>query len=71
MAIVAELENAESRGLVAADYDAAALFTALHSGDASASVDSQLTRMTIRFVDHVHHGRVDPRTLGFALPRAA
>ena len=71
MAMVAELRNAESRGLVAADYDGAALFAALRSGDASASVESQLTRMSMRFVDHVQHGRVDPRTLGFALPRAA
>lgn len=71
MAMVAELQNAESRGLVAADYDGAALFAALHSGDASASVDSQLTRVSMRFVEHVHHGRVDPRTLGFALPHGA
>lgn len=70
MALVAELEGAESRGLSPADYDAAQLFAALHSGDTSANVDARLTRMAMRFVDHVHNGRVDPRTLGFALPSA-
>jgi murein L,D-transpeptidase YcbB/YkuD len=71
MAIVAELEGAESRGLWAADYDAAPLSAALHSGETSASVDARLTRMAMRFVDHVHNGRVDPRTLSFALPHPA
>jgi murein L,D-transpeptidase YcbB/YkuD len=70
MAIMAELESAESRGLSAADYEVAPLAAALHSGDTSASVDARLTRMAMRFVDHVHNGRVDPRTLGFALPHA-
>ncbi|MBK5188214.1 MAG: L,D-transpeptidase family protein [Gemmatimonadaceae bacterium] len=78
-ALLTELGQADRRGLIPSDYDAGSLSNALRSPgsgvrdeppDAKAlRADAWLTLSAMRFADHVARGRVDPRALGFALPR--
>lgn len=74
-AMLAELIGAEARGLRQADYDGESLRAEF--GDTMAEhtrtelerlrTDVWLTMSAMRFMDHLHRGRVDPRRLGFAL----
>lgn len=75
--MVALLERAQARGLRPADYQAAVLRRELdaHLGGATgpnelAEFDRSLSRSVLRLLDHLHTGRVDPRTLGFAIPES-
>jgi len=69
---IALLNDAASDGLIAADYDAAALATAasaplpLPAPEAS-RLDVHLTASMLRFFRHLHHGRVDPRSIGIQI----
>jgi murein L,D-transpeptidase YcbB/YkuD len=78
--LLTELGEAENRGLRASGYDAEPLsrtltFVRSGAGEPPDSVellraDAWLTFSAMRFVDHVHRGRVDPHALGFALPQS-
>ena len=68
------LARADDQGLRAVDYDAELLSnwlesSALLSGDVSAQArfDAALSVAAIRYVTHLHQGRINPRTVGFAL----
>ena len=77
--LLAELRQADMRGLDSSDYDAESLTSAFHgirTDDRDAAptaamlqVDAWLTLSAMRFIDNARRGRVDPRSLGFALPR--
>ncbi len=76
--LLAELRDAEMRGLDPADYDGEALALAFRildpnagraTEDAVLRADAWLTLTAMRFIDHARRGRADPRALGFALPR--
>lgn len=72
-AVLAELADAERRGLRPADYDArelARVVAALPALDASALLrtDAWLSLSLLRFLDHLHRGRADPAALGFHVP---
>lgn len=76
-AVIAILRDAPSRGLRPADYDvdalaaqAAALGRGTDGATATAAFDDALTRSVVRFVTHLHEGRVAPETMGFHLPDA-
>jgi murein L,D-transpeptidase YcbB/YkuD len=76
-ALLGELAAAEARGLRASDYDGELLerevvpsSSALRDSSAEESIlrfDAAMSLSAMRFVDHAHRGRVDPRSLGFAL----
>jgi murein L,D-transpeptidase YcbB/YkuD len=79
-AVLAALTLAPTHGLRAGDYDAGDLARivptlATTSTDADARADTEqlmrtdawLSLSLMRFADQLEHGRVDPRTLGFAL----
>ncbi|MEO8623489.1 MAG: peptidoglycan-binding protein, partial [bacterium] len=71
-ALLCALAAAGSRGLRPADYDVELLaqrVLATSTGDDEARLrfDAAMSLAAMRFLDHVHRGRVDPRTLGFAL----
>ncbi len=78
VALLAELASAERRGLRARDYDAAPLAAAFDGSrrpgaelaDEAALIraDAWLTLSAIRYMEHVHRGRVDPAAFRFALP---
>ncbi|CAN5876361.1 murein L,D-transpeptidase [soil metagenome] len=78
--VLTELGEAENRGLRASGYDAEPLSQTMTLGRSGAGelpdsverlrADAWLTFSAMRFVDHVHRGRVDPRALGFALPQS-
>jgi murein L,D-transpeptidase YcbB/YkuD len=78
--LLAELGAAEKRGLRPSDYDAEPLArtaTILRAGTPDATrgaellrIDAWLTLSAMRFMDHAHRGRADPRSLGFAFPSA-
>ncbi len=74
--LMTELRGAATRGLRATDYDAESIARGLADVRSSTSAtpdttvlraDAWLTLSALRFVDHAHRGRVDPRALGFAL----
>lgn len=79
-AVIADLVAAEERGLRPDDYDAGALarwVAELGSAapgaerDAPAALldhDAWLSLSLMRFLDHIHRGRVSARAFGFALP---
>ena len=78
-AVVADLIAAEERGLRPDDYDAAPLVewverlgsTAREDGADVTELlehDAWLSLSLMRFLDHIHRGRVSPRAFGFALP---
>ena len=79
-ALLAELAAAQKRGLRPSDYDAEPLArtaTILRAGTPDATrgaallrIDAWLTLSAMRFMDHAHRGRADPRALGFAFPSA-
>ena len=70
------LHDAEAYGLHASDYDADAIDNGLRESAAaggtqaarSAELDLALSNAALRFVTHLHYGRVDPRAAGFELP---
>ena len=70
------LHNAEAYGLHASDYDADAIDNGLRELSAaaeaqaarSAQLDLALSNAALRFVTHLHYGRVAPRAAGFELP---
>ena len=78
-ALLAEVRQADLRGLIASDYDAESLTIAFRGlgtdarnvapNAAMLRVDAWLTLSAMRFIDNARRGRVDPRSLGFALPR--
>jgi murein L,D-transpeptidase YcbB/YkuD len=78
-AAIAALRAAAARGLRPRDYDAdslgawaarlAAPSTASRPGDAAA-FDSAVSRAVLRFLTHLHLGRVDPRRVGHQLSSA-
>ena len=65
------LNAAESLGLRTDDYAAvyitatAGRLSSQSSGAEYASFDQLLTHAAVRFISHVHYGRVNPRTAGF------
>ena len=66
---IALLNDAANDGLVAADYDAAALASAAAApvplpAQEAARLDVHLTASMLRYFRHLHHGRVDPRSIG-------
>ncbi len=74
--LVRVLASAATRGLRAADYDVDALVATLADGnepdttptlEETFRLDARLTLAAMRFMDHVHRGRIDPRSLHFAL----
>jgi len=76
-ALVEVLLDAGSRGLEPSDYDAAALAAGLAGqaarvalvDDARAAVlEVALATAVLRYAGDVRHGRVDPRSLGHAIP---
>lgn len=76
-ALLGELAAAEARGLRASDYDVEFLARRVATGgmgfrDSSREegflrFDAAMSLSAMRFIDHAHRGRVDPRSLGFAL----
>ena len=78
LAVVAALGSAEVRGLRPADYDAPALrdaVAALRQGPVAspetlASFDVDLSRAVLRFLAHLHAGRVTASAVRFHLPDA-
>ena len=70
-AVVAALLQAPASGLRTTDYDAQALARAISTRFADADellrADAWLSLSTMRFMDQLEHGRVSPRSLGFAL----
>jgi murein L,D-transpeptidase YcbB/YkuD len=74
---LALLSGAADEGLVPGDYDAAsmaALAAAIDAGSPDrerlADFDRRLSAAVLRYLRHLHHGRLDPRTLGVALDEA-
>ncbi|HYI13240.1 MAG TPA: L,D-transpeptidase family protein [Thermoanaerobaculia bacterium] len=70
LAVVAQLEGAAVKGLVAADYDAGQWSTRLSTlrGDAAlARFDVALTTSVMRYASHLRSGRVNPREVRFEL----
>lgn len=68
---LAMLSAAEREGLNPADYRVPALPAAVPgemAEDATALWDVRLSLAVLRYLRHLHHGRVDPRTLGMRLP---
>ncbi len=76
---LAALATSDTRGLRPVEYDAAALQSAFASvsGRATAGaadvgaiarLDVELSAQFMRFIAHLHAGRVDPRTVGFKIP---
>jgi len=71
--LIALLQTADAWGLEPADYGADLL--AAEAGRLSsastpadwAAFDALLSRATVRFISHLHYGRVDPRAAGFEL----
>ncbi|MHB8478058.1 MAG: L,D-transpeptidase family protein [Steroidobacteraceae bacterium] len=67
------LRSSDTFGLAPSDYAADLLAaTANPSGGASAEADSArfdvlLSRTAVRFIRHLHYGRIDPRAAGFEL----
>jgi murein L,D-transpeptidase YcbB/YkuD len=70
-ALLGALAAAESRGLRPSDYDVESLAqgvaTPMPGEEALLRFDAALSLAAMRLMDHAHRGRVDPRTLGFAL----
>jgi murein L,D-transpeptidase YcbB/YkuD len=69
-AVIALLENAASKGLDAADYDAgqwASRVNALRNDNALASFDVALTTAVMRYASDLRIGRVRPDSVEFAL----
>ncbi|AHG92588.1 ErfK/YbiS/YcfS/YnhG family protein (plasmid) [Gemmatirosa kalamazoonensis] len=72
-ALVALLRRADERGLRPADYGAQSLGARLAAlpgatTTEAAALDVALTRAALRFLTHLHMGRLDPHALGFHLP---
>ena len=78
-AVVADLAAAAERGLRPDDYDAGPLVDWVEQLGRAATADARdpaallehdawLSLSLMRFLDHIHRGRVSPRALGFALP---
>jgi L,D-transpeptidase YcbB len=70
LAVLTLLRNAASYGLRADDYDGIALtihLTQINAGNdaAQAQLDVNLSAATLRFIRHLHFGRIDPRKAGF------
>ena len=68
------LGQADDQGLLAEDYDATLLTQWLNSPElvagsvsAEAKFDVALSIATSRYVTHLHQGRINPKTVGFAL----
>ncbi|WP_083438709.1 L,D-transpeptidase family protein [Caldimonas brevitalea] len=76
---LALLGAAAAEGLDPAEYGAEALATQVRSMkearqpvDADvASLDLALSRATLRYLRHLHAGRIDPKTVGFQMPAKA
>ncbi|MEO8621443.1 MAG: hypothetical protein ABI625_10280 [bacterium] len=70
-AFLGALAAAESRGLRPSDYDVELLAQRIASGMAEDSsliaFDAAMSLAAMRFMDHAHRGRIDARSLGFAL----
>lgn len=72
--ILVAIGHAEERGLDPEDYDAALLarlageLRSGSDGDAVVRFDAGLSLASLRFMTHLDRGRVDPSTVGFALP---
>ena len=73
---LALLRNAASYGLRAADYDATTLtyrlaqlatLPAAQSVQRQGQLDVAISTAVLRFINHVHFGRIDPRKAGFDL----
>lgn len=76
-AAIAILRDAGSRGLRPADYDAGAIAAqaaelgrGTDGAAATAAFGDALTRAMVRFITHLHEGRVSPEAMGFHLPDA-
>ena len=67
VALVHLLCSAEVYGLSSADYLDCPRFEPAPSQQAGAQFDAELTTALVRFLAHVHYGRVDPRQAGFDL----
>jgi murein L,D-transpeptidase YcbB/YkuD len=72
--MVTNLAQADDQGLYAADYDAELLkkwldSPELQAGDAQAEAkfDVALSIATARYATHLHQGRINPKSVGFAL----
>ena len=75
--VIAVLDSTEAKGLRPSDYDAAARrrelaeLTAQSAPPAAvAAFDVALSRSVLRLLDHLHTGRVDPRSVDFELPES-
>lgn len=76
-ALLGELAAAEARGLRASDYDVEFLAQRVATGgmgfgdslteEGVLRFDAAMSLSAMRFMDHAHRGRADPRSLGFAL----
>ena len=70
-ALLGALASAQSRGLRPTDYDvellAQRVMTVASDDDAVLRLDAALSLAAMRFLDHDHRGRVDPRSLRFSL----
>ena len=74
--LLALLRNAASYGLHATDYDGIALtsrLTQLSDGEpvAQAQLEVGLSTAVLRFIKHLHYGRIDPRKVGFNIDVAS
>lgn len=68
--LLAVLRDATHYGLRAADYDGIELMSRLTQLDAAtpaaqAQLDVGLSAAALRFINHLHYGRIDPRKVGF------
>ena len=69
--VLALLNGAADHGLDPADYDAVPLsrsaeaLTARTAPDEAAHVDVRVSAAFLRYLRHLHAGRIDPRTMGF------
>lgn len=68
---IKRLAAAEAEGLVSQDYDAAALQVALAaaasqplSAEAGEQLEQRMHQAVLRYLNDLHHGRINPKTIG-------
>ncbi|MGD9599713.1 MAG: murein L,D-transpeptidase [Steroidobacteraceae bacterium] len=70
-ALLDAMGSAREWGLDPRDYDAAQILSDSRALDASrhrVKIDAALSAAALRFVSHLHSGRIDPRSVGFDMP---
>lgn len=70
-AALAYIRNVRDEGLNPADFESRELDEQAAALDDVLAFDRRLTENMLRYLRQLHQGRVDPRTVGFDLPRPA